>query len=961
MGTDANSKSAASAALKATEATTGPATLLLEIGGSSVEGLSVQRARLNYGLEELRQGNYQKAESTLLKLQSTLDQSISGNSAPAKCSPELCLLLAASLTALGRVHMQLGKNRKALSSFQEAVTLFEDSLNLNEQLHPQHASDYGIALYMIGRHDEASAALKQALGSPSKAVETHLYLGAILHDRKQYFEAESYLQQAVEAAPSDVTAQTLLAQVLEAQGAARQREAATAYYGAAFNLGCANRLEDGLELLERSLRLGPDNTVVLATKAEMLRLLGQHEKALQTVEQALALGSSDVYEQLLVTKGGVLQALGHPRKALAELEKALTRNPENALALSIQGQALHVLGQNQRALEVLNQSIELEPIDGTYAELASVEYDLGQYKDALKTLDIALRLNPENGWALAIKADTLCALEKYEASLLVLTQALDVMPDNSYILTTRARVLRLLNRTEEALESADEALRFDDRNPTAWGEKGRLLLDQNRFAEAVVCLRRCLALDPDEGWAYLALGETLRLENQFTEALEAINQGLGLDPDNVAGLITKGLILHSLNMNEAAAKALGRAVERDSTLDTGFGELASVLLDLDRAQDALAAVNQALVLAADSSSLWLILKGRILNALGKYNEAITVLEQALKIEADSNPAIRQLAITYLGLNRRDEALAAFERALAADPKNAHLLASVAYTLLSDDKYDEQQLLKAHEHLDEALRIESSSGWAWGLKGANLCDLAEYDGAIAALNEAIRFDPKDIVNYILKGWAYQCLASQTMEESLERAIRNDLSLLQNALLNDYSGKTQVAAYLESAETAYKQGLELDAADLWCKKGLGNVSYLLGDKEAANRFYESVVEKVENVRDLGPGDLALIGWCKLRLGHAEEAVRLFIENQSIVAGRIGIQFDLALALLCNDQPSLSLEEYSRGFSRAAEKPRRRRHGLLSVARSDLLITAIAIPGKWSITEVGKALQILGESES
>ncbi len=371
-------------------------------------------------------------------------------------------------------------------------------------------------------------------------------------------------------------------------------------------------------------------------------------------------------------------------------------------------------------------------------------------------------------------------------------------------------------------------------------------------------------------------------------------------------------------------------------------------------------MSQALIANPDNPWL-LIVKGRVLNALAEYSEALETLDHLLTKEPENVTALRYKGLALLSMNRNENALDVFQKALSIEPENSDVMVATAFTLLFDDKYDEAGLTKALNYLDEALKIEPEAAWPWSIKGTTLCDLSKYEESIEALNKAIEFDQNDIDSRIYKGWAYQCLATRTMQESLAREIEAEAVFHPSFSFKEWASKYDASEHLRMGEEAYKSSVTIAEGNLWGQKGIGDIRYLLGDKEASDQIYKNVLDQALQSGDLDASTLSLMGWCKFRLGQYDEAVRLFIENQSIIVNILSSQFDLALALLSNEQYSLGLEEYKRGVSMAAGRPRLRCRGLLSVACGDLWQAIMIKPDLWSVTEVREAVQMLNESVS
>src|SRR6185437_14220905 len=324
-----------------TEASLAPGRTVI---GGSLENVSTAGAMLSRALEEYRQGNFENAESTLLKLIRNSERTTSPpTTEDTEGLQQRMTILASASTALGRTYMRLNRNDEAQANFSKAVTLFEQVLKSGGPTNPQIYSDYGIALFMIGRTADAITNLQNAHTQGSKSGETYLYLGVAMKQRGDYANAEHCLKEAIDASPLETLAHEELGEALKLQGTERYPDAARAYYSAAYAAASAGDLERALSDADKASALDPDSALIFAMRAELLRLLNRNEEALATVEQTLRLDSADLKDQLFTTRAGALQALGRSEEALAAAEEALAHSEQNATALGIKGQALHEL------------------------------------------------------------------------------------------------------------------------------------------------------------------------------------------------------------------------------------------------------------------------------------------------------------------------------------------------------------------------------------------------------------------------------------------------------------------------------------------------------------------------------------------------------------------------------------------------------------------------------------------
>ena len=140
-------------------------------------------------------------------------------------------------------------------------------------------------------------------------------------------------------------------------------------------------------------------------------------------------------------------------------------------------------------------------------------------------------------------------------------------------------------------------------------------------------------------------------------------------------------------------------------------------------------------------------------------------------------------------------------------------------------------------------------------------------------------------------------------------------------------------LGDARAAYEQALALNDGAMWAKEGLANVMRRMGHTDEADRLCVEVIEEGRR-RYHDEEDLwELVGWCELRLGRYDDAVRTLREALRRDGRWIAVRFDLALALLCSGDRVRAFLEYTRGVHQAVNGGVERLRGVVRVAIDDL----------------------------
>ncbi len=209
-------------------------------------------------------------------------------------------------------------------------------------------------------------------------------------------------------------------------------------------------------------------------------------------------------------------------------------------------------------------------------------------------------------------------------------------------------VLVVLNLLDSQGKQVGQALQ-----PFSGKRQDLLTLEDNMFSALQPALstssQPMVAFHPTENTAAYEL--YLKGRNTFTRG--------EMDPKNV----------------QSAIGYYEQATKTDPNFALAYAGLADAYLrvyknskDPGAAQKALAAAQQAnRIQGADSIPEVQYTLGSVLNASGKTAEAVSVLQDALKLAPNSDEAYRRLGDTYRSAGRKDEAIAAYKKAIELNP------------------------------------------------------------------------------------------------------------------------------------------------------------------------------------------------------------------------------------------------------------------------------------------------------
>lgn len=158
--------------------------------------------------------------------------------------------------------------------------------------------------------------------------------------------------------------------------------------------------------------------------------------------------------------------------------------------------------------------------------------EAGQYQKALELYDQVIALNPNKAEAHWGRCYSLNSLQQPNDAIAACNQALALKPNDPKALWSKGNALDQQKRPEESLKLYQKATDLDPNFAEAWNNQGVALLALGRTREAVMALNRATKLKPDFANAWANRGAALWKLGRPKEAILSINTAARLQPNN---------------------------------------------------------------------------------------------------------------------------------------------------------------------------------------------------------------------------------------------------------------------------------------------------------------------------------------------------------------------------------------------------------------------------------------------
>jgi tetratricopeptide (TPR) repeat protein len=383
------------------------------------------------------------------------------------------------------------------------------------------AANLFMALMRSGRDDDIVEIGREYIAQEPQNVQAMAAVALIYSKRKQFLDAAELWERVI-----DVDAKN-----------------AAAWYGLAGAYVFLNRTQEAMDAFQHVLDIVPNgelHNLAWAAKVASLAKLGLTRESIELVEREVRLNPDNDLAFLL--RAVLKQGQNLPEEAIADAEQvvALSGNPAiRSIAYSVIGGNQIMMSRYQDAISPLKKSIELFPENApSHALLAAAYFYLASYDDAIDELDLAIH-----------------------------SKLLDLpVLDNAKFTMEAFNNLALCLVKIGRLEDAEKALRYSAQlDPTQSGPRTNLaivLLSQKKYSDAESELRACIRLGIADWRTYTVLGSVLVTQKRYPDCIPIYRQALRLQPENPMILNDLGYALAETNTNlEEAIDLLKRAVK----------------------------------------------------------------------------------------------------------------------------------------------------------------------------------------------------------------------------------------------------------------------------------------------------------------------------------------------------------------------------------------------------------------
>jgi tetratricopeptide (TPR) repeat protein len=466
--------------------------------------------------------------------------------------------------------------------------------------------------------------------------------------------------------------------------------------------------------------------------------------ALQEMQKAIALDPkrSELYLNL-----GMLQFTNQQNDAAeSSFKKAAALDPKSINAQKALGMFYQRQGRYPEAEQQYRHAIQVDPKSPDPRQaLVRLFMAEGKKSEAESFLRQTKQDLADNSTGYRMLGDWYYASGDVDRATAEYESLYNDHPKDIQVRKNYTQLLILKGRLEEARKINDAIVKQYPQDEEALIYRGQILLREGKSGEAVDALQTAIRNDPDNGVAHYHLGTAFAQQGNYPRAEAEWREAIRVRPDLVEAQVDLATALNRKGDWSGLYQTASDIVQARPEAVQGYVFRAVAASNLGRKDQAEQDVNKA-VEVAPKNPIGYIQMGNLRLGDKKYLEAEKSFQKALELDSHSVDAMNGLMRNYLAQKEPDKAIDAVKAQIAKAPDS-----SAFYDLMGTALFESKKDSKSAETaFRKSIELDKSNADAYLKLGQVLLAEGVPDQAIAACQQGLRDNPRDLALYIFLG-------------------------------------------------------------------------------------------------------------------------------------------------------------------------------------------------------------------
>jgi tetratricopeptide (TPR) repeat protein len=399
-----------------------------------------------------------------------------------------------------------------------------------------------------------------------------------------------------------------------------------------------------------------------------------------------------------------------------------------------------------------------------------------------------------------------------------------------------------------AIEKLRTAVKYDKNNAHAYYNLALAYKHSGDYTEARAIIRKAQDIAPSDSTISLLAGNLLSESNEPTEAIKAYKEGINRSPNDPYLIYNLALNLYKQGNTPEAIdnfrKAIVASGNTGQVAELSNAHLGAIYYHRNEFDPAEHHYREAINLKPNKAK-YLYNLGIILLKKDKKEEAIAIFNRALEAGSTDPKIYRYIAESYQDLKMSNNAISTLEKALKIKPDDIDTMFQLA-----DMYYSKGNLSEAESLFRKIVKVtpgDANTESALVNLGIVLDDMERYEEAVQTFEKVIAINPKNSKVYYNLGIAYKNAGqpARAIEEWRKAANLDPSDSKNQEAIGDYFSQS---GYHIEASKEYEEITKRDPSNYRVKLKLSDSYLHLKSFDLAEKHLFEVLNYSKNAQEI-----------------------------------------------------------------------------------------------------------------
>ncbi len=344
---------------------------------------------------------------------------------------------------------------------------------------------------------------------------------------------------------------------------------------------------------------------------------------------------------------------------------------ERSILLVRQGAAALLRGKFKNAISAYDQALRYDKLSAV--RKASIHSDRGvafwrmnQPEEALKDFTSAIELNAQYPQAYNNMGNVYMDMKRPKEAIKVYTKAIEIAPTYGVAYNNRGSANFELGNYEAAIRDFSDAIRYLNLNAVPHNGRGKAFLSQGKNYAALRDFTRAVRLNKSYGMVYLSRARANAGLKRYQAAIRDYSRAINLAKMEPQLYFERGKAYQKQGDHYAAISDFGQVIDLAPGHARAYALRALSFGMVKKYDKAFSDADKAVELDPSDYHAYLS-RGKIAKKKGDYDNALDDFKTVLELKKKNAEALKLTAQIYEIRKNKEEAVAWYQRSLAADP------------------------------------------------------------------------------------------------------------------------------------------------------------------------------------------------------------------------------------------------------------------------------------------------------